>query len=300
MLLDRAQLATLVAVLREGTFEKAAQQLHVTPSAVSQRIRQLEELVGGIVVVRGAQTRATALGESLYRHGLQLDLLERELDVVLGGESSDSATRLPPIGIAVNADSLATWLSPALATFAHAAGAPIEVIVDDQDHTTDWLRSGRVLGAITTDARAVQGCRVAPLGTMLYRANAAPGFVRQFLREGVSGAALSRAPVVAFNRKDSLHQQFLGSFGFAKPVAATHFLPSPFAILDACLTGAGWGMNPDPLVAKHVARKRLLDLAPSRPLRVQLHWQCWSLASKTLTALTEALLKHAAVSLAKG
>jgi LysR family transcriptional regulator (chromosome initiation inhibitor) len=295
--LDRAQLATLVAVLRAGSFDRAARMLSVTPSAVSQRIKQLEEYIGGVVVIRGAQARATTLGEALYRHGLQLELLERELGVALSGAPAAPAT---PVQIAVNADSLATWISPALSAFTRATGTPIEVFVDDQDHTTSWLRSGRVLGAVTTEARAVQGCRVDPLGVMRYRANSSPAFARRFFRDGLTEASVARAPLIAFDRRDLLHEQFLRLLGIGKSPVATHFLPSPLAIVHACLSGVGWSVNPEPLVFAHVARHRLIDVAPACSLGVELYWQYWAIASRTLEELKEALRSQAARALAAG
>ena len=294
--LDRAQLATLVAVLRAGSFDRAARVLHVTPSAVSQRIKQLEEHAGGVVVVRGAQTRATPLGEALYRHGLQIELLDHELETALSGAqpTRPGQASAPPVLIAVNADSLATWITPALAAFTRSTGTAIEVFVDDQDHTTGWLRSGRVLGAITTEARAVRGCRVDPLGVMRYRANASPAFMKRFFGEGVTRASVAAAPVVAFDRKDLLHEQFLRALGMRSAPAPAHYLPSPMAIVGACLSGVGWSLNPESLVLAHVARRRLLDLVPGRFLEVALYWQYWSIASRTLDALTAALRHHAA------
>lgn len=289
--LNRDQLATLVAVVRAGSFDRAARLLNVTPSAVSQRIKQLEEHVGGVLVSRGAQARATTLGDAIYRHGLQIELLERELGGALRGASAAPAT---PVQIAVNADSLATWISPALADFTRTTGTPIEVFVDDQDHTTSWLRSGRVLGAVTTDARAVQGCRVHPLGTMRYRANASPAFARRHFPRGLTEASVSRAPVIAFDRKDLLHERFLRGVGIGELPAATHYLPSPLAIVHACRSGVGWSVNPEPLVAADVARRRLVDLVPERPLGVELYWQYWAIASRTLEALEEALSARAA------
>src|SRR6185295_18003764 len=166
MNLDYAQLAALVAVIREGTFDAAAQALHVTPSAISQRIKQLEERVGGILVVRGAPCGPTTIGEVLYRHGLQIELLEKDLHRSIVPSAGPRIQSSAPISVAANADSLATWLVPALAQFAAETGLNVEVVVDDQDHTAGWLRSGRVLGAVTAEATAVQGCRVQPLGVM--------------------------------------------------------------------------------------------------------------------------------------
>jgi LysR family transcriptional regulator (chromosome initiation inhibitor) len=291
---DRAQLATLVAVLRAGSFDRAASLLHVTPSAVSQRIKQLEEQVGGIVLIRGAQTRATGLGELVYRHGLQVELLERELEATMGGGEPGRATPAPSVQIAVNADSLATWITPALAAFTRATGTAIEVFVDDQNHTSGWLRSGRVLGAITTEALAVQGCRVDALGVMPYRANASPAFARRFFPDGLTRASALAAPLVAYDRKDLLHEQFLRALGFREFPVPVHFLPSPLAIVQACLSGVGWSVNPEALVAAPVARRRLVDLAPGRSLGVALYWQYWSIASRTLEALKDALRHEAA------
>jgi LysR family transcriptional regulator (chromosome initiation inhibitor) len=298
--LDRSQLATLVAVLRAGSFDRAANLLHVTPSAVSQRIKQLEEHVGGVVLVRGAQTRATSLGELVYRHGLQIELLERELESSMGGGRPGGTSPAPSVQIAVNADSLATWITPALAAFTRATGTAIELFVDDQNHTTGWLRSGRVLGAITTDARAVQGCRVDALGVMRYRANASPAFARRFFGAGLTRASVSAAPLVAYDRKDLLHEQFLRALGWRDFPAPVHFLPSPLAIVQACLSGVGWSVNPEALVTTHIARRRLVDLAPGHSLGVDLYWQSWSIASRTLESLKDALRDEAARSLGTG
>lgn len=46
------QLAALAAVIECGSFDAAADRLHVTPSAVSQRIKALESRVGQVLVVR--------------------------------------------------------------------------------------------------------------------------------------------------------------------------------------------------------------------------------------------------------
>lgn len=50
--MDAVQLATFQAVIEGGSFEAAARTLHVTPSAVSQRIKALEQAVGQVLVRR--------------------------------------------------------------------------------------------------------------------------------------------------------------------------------------------------------------------------------------------------------
>ena len=292
------QLAALVAVVREGTFDGAARTLHVTPSAVSQRIRQLEEQVGHPVVVRGTPCTPTGVGESIYRHALQVELLEKELVGAVTPAGAEAAKLATPMTVAVNADSLATWLVPALADFVDRTGMRIEIVLDDQDHTAGWLRSGRVLGAVTAEARPVQGCRVQPLGVMRYLATASPAFARRWFAGGVNAQSLRRAPALSFNRKDELQERFLRRvMGSRRGELRAHLVPSPIAFVEASLLGLGWGMNPELLAAGHVKSKRLIDLAAGRWLDVPLFWQQWGLASDSLDKLAAALSARAAVSL---
>jgi LysR family transcriptional regulator (chromosome initiation inhibitor) len=297
MPLEYPHLAALVAVVREGSFEGAAQALHVTPSAISQRIKLLEDQIGAVTVQRGS-CQPTPAGEALYRHGLQVELLEKDLLRRMVPNQADVATGNAPIGIAVNADSLATWLIPVLRTFTEQTGLCVEIVVDDQDHTAAWLRSGRVLGAITADARAVQGCRVSPVGAMRYRATATPGFVRRWFKKGFNVGTVRRAPVLMFNRKDLLQERFIRSLIKERYAELPmHFVPSPNAFLEACLAGLGWGLNPEPLVAPHLKQKQLVDVVPGAHLDIPLYCQQWALDSPTLQALETALQAQARLSL---
>jgi len=292
------QLSALVAVVREGSFERAARTLHVTPSAVSQRIRQLEERVGQTVLVRGTPCTTTGVGQSIYRHALQVELLEKELLGAVTPATAESAKHATPMTVAANADSLATWLVPALADFVERTGLRIEIVLDDQDHTAEWLRSGRVLGAVTAEARPVRGCRVQPLGTMRYLATASPTFAARWFPDGVTAQTLRRAPVLGFNRKDQLQERFVRRvMGGRAGELRAHLVPSPNAFVESSLLGLGWGMNPEPLASAHLKSKRLVDLAPRKWLDVPLFWQQWALVSDSLNKLAAALSAQAALSL---
>jgi LysR family transcriptional regulator (chromosome initiation inhibitor) len=292
------QLSALVAVIREGSFDRAASVLYVTPSAVSQRIKQLEEHVGGVVIARGTPCTATQLGETVYRHALQVELLETDLLGSIVPSKAESAKRATPMTVAVNADSLATWLIPALARFVDLTGLRIEIVVDDQDHTAEWLRTGRVLGAVTAEARPVLGCRVQPLGVMRYRATASPTFARRWFADGVTAKTLRLAPALIFNRRDELQERFVRRvLGGRAGQLRAHLLPSPTAFVEASLLGLGWGMNPEHLAEAHLKSKRLIDLVAGKWLDVPLYWQQWSLASYSLDTLASAMIAQAAKSL---
>jgi LysR family transcriptional regulator (chromosome initiation inhibitor) len=290
-MLDYPLLMALAAVIRTGSFERAARQLHVTPSAVSQRVKLLEERLGTVLVVRGQPCTGTAAGQRLCQHVEQVALLESELRGALPGLSpADGPLTLR---IAVNADSLATWF---VAAMAELPGCLFDLVLDDQDHSAEWLRKGEVLAAVTASAAPVPGCNSHPLGALRYRATASPDYLRRHFADGVTVDALAKAPCLTFNRKDQLQAQWLRMVlndcdPAQAPTPPTHWLPSTHAFVDGALAGMGWGMNPDPLVVDHLAAGRLVELVPGRPLDVPLYWQQSRIAGTALGDLSRAVLQ---------
>lgn len=289
-MLDYPLLAALAAVIRTGSFERAARQLHVTPSAVSQRVKLLEERLGTVLVVRGQPCTGTATGQRLCQHVEQVALLESELRATLPGLSpADGPVTLR---IAVNADSLATWF---VAAMAEVSDCLFDLVLDDQDHSAEWLHKGEVLAAVTASAAPIPGCNSHPLGALRYRATASPEYLRRHFRDGVTAEALATAPCLTFNRKDQLQTQWLrlalsDCEPAQMPTPPIHWLPSTHAFVDGALAGMGWGMNPEPLVADHLAAGRLVELVPGRPLDVPLYWQQSRIAGIALAELSRAVL----------
>ena len=284
-MLDPAQLAALAAVHRRGSFDLAAADLHVTPSAVSQRIKALEEVTGTLLIRRGQPCTATPTGLRLIRHHDEIALLETTLGADLPNLTQGPAT----LRIAVNADSLATWVIPALAA---TDGFLFDLVIDDQDVSQDWLRRGEVVAAITAHPGPLQGCDTHPLGALRYRATASPAYVARWFPQGVTPQALAQAPALTFSDKDQLQDRWVTrQIGVAGKRASfpSHRLASSQGFVDACLTGLGWGLNPEPLVAHHLASGRLTELVPDTPLDVALHWQFTRLAAPALAPLTAAI-----------
>ncbi len=288
-MLDPSQLAALAAVHRRGSFDLAAAELHVTPSAVSQRLKALEEATGTLLLRRGQPCAATPAGLRLIRHHDELVLLEQALARDLPQLSPQPAT----LRIAVNADSLATWIIPALAA---TDGFLFDLVIDDQDVSQDWLKRGEVAAAITAHPGPLQGCETLALGALRYRATASPGWLRRWMPEGISAAALTRAPALTYSEKDRLQSRWLArEFGAqaARAGFPTHRLASSHGFVDGCLAGLGWGLNPEPLVAGHLASGALVELRPGTPLDVPLHWQFARLTAPALAPLTAAIRKAA-------
>ena len=291
-MLDYASLSALAAVVREGSFDRAARALHLTPSAVSQRIRLLEERIGCALVVRGQPCHATETGRRLCQHVDRVRLLEHELNGEVPTIGQDADTRVP-LPIAVNADSLATWFASALAAFASDAPVLMEVAVDDQDYTSEWLRSGKVLAAVTGTARAATGCNSRPLGAMRYLAAASPTFVRRFFAKGVGASSLSLAPSLVFNTKDELQSLWVRRHCRRHVELPRHTLPSSQAFVSASLAGMGWGLHPEFLISQHLKSGTLQELVPNTPLDVPLYWQQARAASSLLDGLTREVLSAA-------
>jgi LysR family transcriptional regulator (chromosome initiation inhibitor) len=292
-MLDYAALAALAAVIREGSFERAALTLHVTPSAVSQRIRALEERVGCALVVRGQPCQATETGRRLCQHVDRVRLLEQELQGTLPALAPEGAARLS-LPVAVNADSLATWFAPALARYAAEAPVLVDLAVDDQDHTSEWLRSGAVLAAVTGSGRAASGCNSRPLGAMRYRAAASPAFVARHFAGGVGSGSLAQAPSLVFNSKDELQARWVRRLCHRDVDLPRHRVPSSHAFVAAALAGMGWGLHPQALIAAQLKAGTLVELVPRAPLDVALYWQHARAASALLEPLTREVVAAAA------
>jgi LysR family transcriptional regulator (chromosome initiation inhibitor) len=289
---QRDQLETLAAVVDAGTFDAAARILGITASAVSQRIKAFEQELGRVLVVREKPVRATESGEPLVRLARQLALLEHDAGTQLGIDDGATVT----IPIAVNADSMATWLLPALARAAASHPIAIDLHRDDQEHTADLLSSGAVMAAVTSQSEPVPGCTVSALGSMIYRPVATPAFAARWFPHGADATALASAPVVVFDRKDDLQAKYMrATAGEVHP--PRHYVPASADFAQAVQLGLGWGMLPDAQADVARASGHLVPLDGRTAVTVDLYWQQWNLRSELLDAIAAEVLAEARAAL---
>lgn len=287
MRLPPEHLATLLAIVDARTFDAAARQLQVTPSAVSQRVKALEAEVGQVLLVRTTPCRATPAGETLLRLARQQSLLESEAIAALA--SGDRARADLPV--VVNADSMSTWFGGVLREVAGWEGVTLRLRVEDQDHSADLLRAGEVLAAVTSDPTPVQGCSTEPLVTLRYLPAATPALVDRH-RHGrrIDWAAL---PLVRFNDKDDLQHRILARHHVTGD-PPTHEVPDGTGFLTAVRAGLGWGALLTSQVAPLLASGELARLGSRDHVDVPLYWQRWRLPSAHLDRLTEAVRRESA------
>ncbi len=290
--LDYSHVRALAAVIREGSFDRAAQALNVTPSAISQRIRTLEDRTGRLLVQRTVPAVPTADGQIIVQYAEQTALLEHDALARLGMLADDVPQATLPV--AVNHDSLETWFMDAAIHFSAGTQATLDMRAEDQDHTAALLRNGTVLGAVTTLSEPVQGCRLHALGNMRYVASCSPDFHRRHFANGVTAQSLGQAPVLVYNRKDAMQARFarkvMGQTPWQPPV---WWLPSARAFVQASLAGLGWTMNPLDLVKEELDAGTLVPLRARAFEDAPLYWQHWRVNSDTMSALTEAILNAA-------
>lgn len=271
---DREQLETFATIVAEGSFERAALVLNVSRGAVSQRIKGLEEALAAVVVVRERPVAPTAVGEVLLRHVKDLRMSEQATMNALRPPSGTAT--LVSVAVAVNADSLATWFPSVLWSLLKHQRIAIEVVADDQGHTLSRLTRGEVIGCVSTEREAASGFVAQPLGKMEYRCYATSEFAARHFPQGLSVPTVLRSPAVVFNRKDTLHDEFLQSvFGFSVARYSRHYLPAPETLLRALREGVGYGLAPVIQIQAQGECTELVELAPRHPVTVDLFWHHW-------------------------
>lgn len=292
IMLDYPALLAVASVVHEGSFERAAERLGVTPSAVSQRVRGLEERLGSILIVRGQPCVATELGRRLCAHVDQVQLLEADLLPSLSLPVGEPGTPIT-LKVAVNSDSIAPWFTEAAADFARRTGFLLEFIIEDEALTADRLRSGEVLAAVSADPGTVQGCKTVELGSLEYLACCSPSFAAEYFPNGVTEQTLGRAPCLRFERRDGLQARWAKETHDIELNAPMHWVPSTSGFLNFALEGMAWGMHPVMLARPRIARGELVELTPDTPIQVQLFWTVTRLHAAALTTLTDAVRRVA-------
>jgi LysR family transcriptional regulator (chromosome initiation inhibitor) len=287
--INAKQATALLAVLDTGSFEKAAGRLHLTASAVSQRIRALESQFGGPLVVRNRPCSPTAAGVRLLQYLRRASQLEADFVADLSGPGDALWTAV----VAVNADSLSTWFFPELAEVLLRENVLLDVTVDDQDHTYRSLETGRAIGCICTESRAMRGCSAAPIGVMRYRLMASRDFGARWFPQGMTRQSAAQAPVIAYNRKDELQSRFLKQqFGLLPDGFPRHYLPIPLPRLQAIEHGLGYGMVPELLLDQAaIENGAMIDLAPLHPTDVALYWHSWEVQSPRMASLCKRIVE---------
>lgn len=287
LMFDYKLIEALAMVAREGSFDKAAKSLYITQSAVSQRVKLLEELMGQVLIVRSTPPKVTSAGRQLLKHYLQVKRLEDDLMEDVGKPSNGGYASL---AVGINADSLAIWFLETIRPFLLEEQVLLEIRVDDQEQTHRLLKDGEVMGCISSQEQPMQGCRIEYLGQMNYHMMAVPAFASRWFPNGFTLENVRLAPALMFDRKDDLHHKFLHQvIGEVPASLPTHYVPSVEKYAEFLTMGLAYGMLPDMQSTPLVHTGQLIDISPENYVSVNLYWHCWSLKSKLLEKFTQEL-----------
>jgi len=289
--LDYKWIEALEAVVSSGSFDKAAEALFVSQSAVSQRIRQLEKFIAQPVVIREQPPRPTLIGKKLLGFYQRVQLLENELIPELGNDGRSHPIK---VSIATNADSLATWLLPALAPIMREHKVELNFVVHAEARTLDKLRNGEVTGAISMATKPVSGCQVEYLGRMDYVCVANPEFANTYFPNGVTRETLQYAPAVSYDQHDNLHRNFLQQHYNIDPDSViNHHVASSEAFVKIALMGSAYCLIPKLQIEKELADGTLIDLIPGFFMTYRIYWHHWELEAGLLQSISQAITSHA-------
>lgn len=286
-------LSTFAVIVDEGSFEGAAKRLHLTPSAISQRVKAMEQRVGSVLLRRSRPVELTAAGSTILRVARQLERLADDAARELG-LGSTGGTVLP---IVVNADSLATWFVPALAEATQRTGAYFEVTRADETMSTARLRSGEAVAALTSTREPVPGCTSSRIGVDRYHAVCSPDFFAQHFADGLTADTLATAPLMEFDRHDVFQRRFMRRITRASIDPPRHLVPSSHEFALATELGMGWGMLPELQCGPALESGRLVELKPGSVIEMPLYWQRWNLPSPLLDQVTGIVMAQAEAAL---
>ncbi len=290
-MLDYKLVEALASVVQQSGFDKAARHLHLTQSAVSQRIKQLEEQTGQILVARSNPPNATPAGQRMIKHYLQVKRLEDDLsDVMLQSDDKEQTT----LAIGTNRDSLTTWLQKAVQGFLTERRVVLDMRAADQEQTHKLMKAGEVMGCISVKDRPMQGCRLEYLGRMEYWLVATRSFAHRWFPNGITRETVRQAPLIYYDRKDEMPTQFFTTIMKQPPNQfPIHYVPSTKTYADFIISGLAYGLLPDQECCRHLETGELIHLAPKKPFQIRLFWHCWTLKSKLLEDFTQQLVLNA-------
>lgn len=291
MNLDYKLLKALDVVMSSQNFERAAEILCISQSAVSQRIKLLEEFVGHPVVVRGKPLSLTAIGKQLVNHYKQVELLERELLPKIIPEQQQSPIKL---SLAVNADSLAIWFLDALAPLIKFSNIELNLLISGETRTLERLKSGEAFGAVSTDSRPITGFKTAKLGQLKYILVASPEFKQHYFAKGVTSKTLKNAPGANFDRFDLMHQQFIEKyFGLLPGSYPCHSVRSSEAFVSMARNSLAYTLIPETQIRDELNSGQLLNIAPNKCQLDTLYWHSWVLEKGVFKAASKMIIEHA-------
>lgn len=272
---DYKLLTALSSIIEMQSFELAANKLFISQSAISQRIKLLEENIGHPILIRSQPIELTAIGEQLLTHFKKVQQLENEL---LPELLPDKPTKPMKISLALNADSMATWFLKAVTPVLKEHLVELNLLIAHEKHTLEKLRTGEATGAVSVIKKPLKGYRSFELGNMNYCLVCSKSFQQKYFKAGVTKDSLTMAPAISYDLKDDTHNHFISKhFGLASSEYYCHSVRSSEAFVELTKQGVAYCLLPELQIKAELASGELVKLCPDKQLIQTLYWHSWIL-----------------------
>jgi DNA-binding transcriptional LysR family regulator len=275
------QLDAFVAVARERHFSRAARALGLTQSALSLRIRNLEDAVGTTLFLRDrAGVRLTATGESLLRYCRMKDELEAEALAQLRPGNAQELSGVIRLGGFSSV--MRSVVLPALQPlFTRHRKIALSLLSRELDELPDALRRGEIDYLILDRELESEGIEAVSLG---YEDNV---LVTDRARTAPEDVYLDH------DERDQVTTRYLRLQGRRGTRVRRQFLDEVYAIMDGVRLGLGQAVLPRHLIADEPGLFEVRGLKPLR-LPVILHHYRQPYYTRLHSAVVDALRAGAA------
>ncbi|MDP2561146.1 LysR family transcriptional regulator ArgP [Psychrobium sp. 1_MG-2023] len=298
MKFDYKLLEALSTVIEQQSFELAARKLFISQSAVSQRIKLLEETVTQPVLIRSQPLMATPIGEHLLTHYKMV----RQLEDDLLPELLPEAPRKPiKVSLAVNADSIATWFIEAITPILKSHLVELDLIIKNESKTIEKLRSGEAVGAVSNQQKSLPGYQSFYLGDMRFILVASPEFVARYFPKGIKPSSLKLAPGISYDTVDDMHVKFIEQhFKIEAKDYFCHSVRSSEAFVALAKQGAAYCLVPELQVKAELEQGLLVNLCPDKVLTQSLYWHSWVLVKGINKQISKEIVRYGQMLLCEG
>jgi len=287
------QLEALGAVIEYGGFDRAAQALGLTQSAVTHRVKHLETYAGKPLLVRSNPPEPTEAGIPYYSHFKKMRLLEEDLQAEIKGETSKR-----PLSLGVNASTLGSWFMPVLKQMMKST--LVDLHVGEAKVVHNLLQQGNLAACISIRSRSSRGCYVDYLGQLVLRCISNREFKKRWFPRGITREAMEKAPAVLFHPDSQMIRIYQKSVMQIAPFDIPfHTIPSQNEYLQMISNGLAYGFLPDPLFQQMQGEMGLTDLSPLAPIMLPQYWHRWGIESEILEQITQWIREEARKQLIK-
>jgi DNA-binding transcriptional LysR family regulator len=272
-------LAMLQAISSSGSFAAAARALGLVPSALTYRVRQIEDALDVLLFDRSSrQARLTEAGAELMREGQRL---LHEIDAVANRVRRVATGWEPQLTLAVDSViSRTTMLDLCESFYAIAPPTRLKIREEVLSGTLEALVTGQADLAIgvVTQGGAIRDLQVRPLGKMRFVYAMAPHHPLAQAAEPLADALVQQHRAVAVADSAQRANVTLGLLGGQDVLT----VPTMRAKLEAQLRGLGCGFLPENLARPYIDTGRLVARRVQQPERVVDVGYAWHAASSGL------------------